>query len=158
MYTVHNRVLKLTAQLMPVSEQDTRTARLEVRRGDRWHSADALAACDQAMRFRRIVKCVARHHGMDATFLAKPYADMAGSGLHLHVSLLDAEGRNVFADENPLGSATMRHAAAGLLDTMAEGMAIFAPLANSWRRLRSEAPVKTGLRRNWFDAPPTLRK
>ena len=46
------------------------------------HSADALLACDQAVRFRRIVKCVARHHGMDATFLAKPYADMAGSGLH----------------------------------------------------------------------------
>jgi glutamine synthetase len=105
------------------------------------HSADALAACDQAMRFRRIVKCVARHHGMDATFLAKPYADMAGSGLHLHVSLLDAEGRNAFADENPLGSGMMRHAAAGLLSTMADGMAVFAPLANSWRRLRSEAYV-----------------
>src|SRR5690606_37885175 len=46
------------------------------------HRADALAACDEAARFRRIVKCVARHHGMEATFIAKPYADMAGSGLH----------------------------------------------------------------------------
>jgi glutamine synthetase len=78
---------------------------------------------------------------MDATFLAKPYADMAGSGLHLHVGLNDAEGRNVFAAADPCGSLTMRHAAAGLLDTMAEGMAIFAPLANSWRRFRSEAYV-----------------
>lgn len=105
------------------------------------HSDNALAACDAAMRFRRIVKCVARHHGMDATFLAKPYADMAGSGLHLHVSLNDAAGRNVFAHVDPLGSDVMRHAAAGMLDTMADGMAIFAPLANSWRRFVSEAYV-----------------
>jgi glutamine synthetase len=105
------------------------------------HGPDALVACDQAMRFRRIVKCVARQHGMDATFLPKPYADMAGSGLHIHVSLNDAEGRNVFATEHPLGSATMQHAAAGVLATMAEGMAVFAPLANSWRRFRPEAYV-----------------
>ncbi len=105
------------------------------------HGADALAACDQAVRFKRIVKCVARHHGMDATFLAKPYADMAGSGLHIHVSLNDADGRNVFAGHDARGSASMRHAAAGLLATMADGMAIFAPLANSWRRFRSEAYV-----------------
>lgn len=105
------------------------------------HSADALTACDQAARFRRIVKCVARHHGLDATFLAKPYADMAGSGLHVHVNLIDQTGRNVFADEGPLGSPLMRHAAAGLLATMADGMAIFAPQANSWRRFCREAYV-----------------
>nr|PZN59803.1 MAG: glutamine synthetase [Pseudomonadota bacterium] len=105
------------------------------------HVADALTACDQAARFRRIVKCVARHHGMEATFLAKPYADMAGSGLHVHVNLVDGDGRNVFADENPLGSEVMRHAAAGMLSTMADGMAIFAPQANSWRRFRREAYV-----------------
>lgn len=105
------------------------------------HGDDALLACDQAVRFKRIVKCVARHHGMDATFLPKPYADMAGSGLHVHVSLNDAAGTNVFASDSALGSALMRHAAAGLLSTMAEGMAIFAPLANSWRRFRPEAYV-----------------
>jgi glutamine synthetase len=105
------------------------------------HSPDPLLACDQAMRFRRIVKCVARRHGMDATFLAKPYADMAGSGLHVHVSLNDEQGRNVFASEDPLGSQSLQHAAAGLLSTMADGMALFAPLANSWRRFRADAYV-----------------
>lgn len=105
------------------------------------HGSDALAASDQAVRFKRLVKCVARHHGMDATFLPKPYADMAGSGLHIHVSLNDQSGRNVFADADPRGSAMMRHAAAGLLTTMADGMAVFAPLANSWRRFRTEAYV-----------------
>lgn len=105
------------------------------------HCADALRCCDEAARFKRIVKCVARQHGMDATFLPKPYSDMAGSGLHVHVSLQDAAGRNVFADGHPHGSPAMRHAAAGLLATMAEGMALFAPLANSWRRFRPEAYV-----------------
>jgi glutamine synthetase len=105
------------------------------------HRANALQACDEAMRFKRIVKCVARHHGLDATFLPKPYVDMAGSGLHVHVSLNDAQGRNVFAADDPLGSHAMQFAAAGLLNTMADGMAIFAPLANSWRRFRPEAYV-----------------
>lgn len=105
------------------------------------HCTDPLLACDQAMRFRRIVKCISRRHSMDATFLPKPYADMAGSGLHVHVSLNDAHGHNVFASENPLGSIAMQQAAAGLLSTMAEGMALFAPLANSWRRFRAESYV-----------------
>ncbi|MGC4028427.1 MAG: glutamine synthetase family protein [Steroidobacteraceae bacterium] len=105
------------------------------------HGSDVLAVCDQAMRFRRIVKCVARRHGMDATFLSKPYADMAGSGLHVHVSMNDAQGRNLFAAEDPRGSPLMQQAAAGLLATMADGMAVFAPLANCWRRYRSESYV-----------------
>ena len=53
------------------------------------HRADALLACEEALRFKRAVKGVARAHGCEATFLAKPYRDMAGSGLHIHVSLLD---------------------------------------------------------------------
>src|SRR4029079_15628244 len=61
------------------------------------HAPDALRACDEALRFKRAVKSVARAHGCEATFLAKPYRDMSGSGLHVHVSLLDAAGRNVFA-------------------------------------------------------------
>jgi glutamine synthetase len=105
------------------------------------HSADVLGACDQAARFKRIVKAVARRHGLDATFISKPYADMAGSGLHVHLSLNDSAGRNIFASGDPLGSVPMQHAAAGLLATMAEGMAVFAPLANCWRRFRPEAYV-----------------
>ena len=105
------------------------------------HGPDTLAACDQAVRFRRIVRSVARRHGCDATFMAKPYRDMAGSGLHVHVSLLDREGRNVFADPRPEGSDALRQAIAGCLATMADGMAVFAPHANSWRRFRPDAYV-----------------
>ena len=73
--------------------------------------------------------------------MAKPYADAPGSGMHLHVSVLDRDGRNVFADEDVLGNDLLKQAAAGLLDTMADGMAIFAPNANSYRRLRPELYV-----------------
>jgi len=105
------------------------------------HQADALAACDEAVRFKRIVKHVARAHGCEATFLAKPYRDMAGSGLHVHASLLDAGGRNLFAGNGPAESPELRHAIRGLLDTLGEGMAICAPGPNSYRRFRPEAYV-----------------
>lgn len=52
---------------------------------------DALEAMDQAVRYKRLVKGVAHKHGMQATFMAKPFDDLAGTGMHMHVSLADAE-------------------------------------------------------------------
>lgn len=110
------------------------------------HRADALRACDEAIRFKRIVRSVAREFGWDATFLAKPYRDMAGSGLHVHASVLDAAGRNIFACEDAAAldqtdGAMLRQAVGGVLATLAEGMAICAPGPNSYRRFRPEAYV-----------------
>jgi glutamine synthetase len=105
------------------------------------HGPDALRVCDEALRFKRIVKSVARAHGCEATFLPKPYRDMAGSGLHVHVSLQDARGDNLFAAPDPLASEPLRHAIGGTLATLADGMAICAPGPNSYRRFRSEAYV-----------------
>lgn len=105
------------------------------------HSPDALAACDQAIRFKRLVRGVAARHGMEATFMPKPYMDMAGSGAHIHVSMLDQQGRNIFAAEDATGSEQLKHAIGGLAETMADAMLIFAPTANSYRRYRSESYV-----------------
>lgn len=105
------------------------------------HAPDALRVCDEALRFKRAVKSVARAHGCEATFLPKPYRDMAGSGLHVHVSVLDGDGRNIFAAPAPLDSAPLRHAIAGTLASLADGMALCAPGPNSFRRFRSEAYV-----------------
>jgi glutamine synthetase len=105
------------------------------------HVADARQACDQAIRFKRIVKGVAHRNGVEATFMAKPYADAPGSGMHLHVSVLDRDGGNVFASEDVLGNELLKQAAAGLVETMGDGMAVFAPNANSYRRLRPELYV-----------------
>jgi glutamine synthetase len=107
------------------------------------HKADALRAADEAVMYKRIAKGVAAAHGCEATFMAKPFAERAGSGLHLHVSVDDADGRNIFASEDPAGAPALSHAVGGLKATLADGMAIFAPNANSYRRFRanSYAPV-----------------
>ena len=105
------------------------------------HSSDALLACDQTLRFKRLVRGVAARHGMEATFMPKPYMDMAGSGAHIHVSLLDQHGRNIFAADAPTGSDKLEHAIGGLAATMADAMLIFAPTANSYRRYRAESYV-----------------
>ena len=109
------------------------------------HTPDACAAADHAILLRRAVRGVARQHGMDACFMAKPYGDQSGSGQHFHVSVLDAEGRNIFdsgALEQP--NAAMRAAVGGLLETMADATLTFAPHLNSYRRLRpnSYAPCQ----------------
>jgi glutamine synthetase len=105
------------------------------------HVDDALLACDHAIRLKRLVKGVALQHGMEATFMPKPYRDHAGSGAHLHVSMVDADGRNVFADDDPAGSPALRHAIGGLAATINDTMAVCAPTANSYRRFQPEAYV-----------------
>ncbi|MFO1036805.1 MAG: glutamine synthetase family protein [Geminicoccaceae bacterium] len=106
------------------------------------HQADALRAADHAVMFKRAVKGCARAHGLVATFMAKPFGQMAGSGLHVHMSLLDRQGRNVF-DDGALGSPLLNHAVAGLCATMRDFAAIMAPNPNSYRRLRPGAFAPT---------------
>ncbi|WP_110676743.1 MULTISPECIES: glutamine synthetase family protein [Salinicola] len=102
------------------------------------HHADALRACDEAVMLKRLIKGVAIRHGFEATFMAKPYSQEAGNGTHVHISLLDAAGNNVFAtaDGGDLGSPLLRHAIAGLAELMPASMAIFAPNLNSYRRFQ----------------------
>src|SRR5690606_23629456 len=63
------------------------------------HKTDALRAADEGVLLQRLVHNIAMRHGMEATFMAKPYPDGAGSGLHFHVSLLDDKGNNLFATD-----------------------------------------------------------
>ncbi|WOI56278.1 glutamine synthetase family protein [Palleronia sp. LCG004] len=99
------------------------------------HVADPLKAADDAVLFKRLVRGVARKHGFAATFMAKPYGDRAGSGMHVHMSLVDGEGRNAFDDGGDQGTPLLRHAVAGMLRTMQENALVFAPHENSYRRL-----------------------
>jgi glutamine synthetase len=107
------------------------------------HKPDAMAAADDAVRYKRAVKGIAPRHGCEATFMAKPWADRAGSGFHVHVSFADASGANLCADLRPEGSDMLRHAIGGMKALMGDCMAILAPNANSYRRFRanSYAPV-----------------
>ncbi len=107
------------------------------------HRNDALAAADDAVLFKRAAKGVALKHDCEATFMAKPFAQFAGSGLHVHVSIDDAQGANIFAADNSEGAPPLRHAIGGLQALLGESMAVLAPNANSYRRFKanSYAPV-----------------
>ncbi len=98
------------------------------------HVDDALKAADHGALLRHIIKSVARRHGMDASFMSKPFSDQTGNGMHVHVSLLDKSGHNVFAADDPLGSEVLHNAIGGLGAITAEAMAIFAPNVNAFRR------------------------
>ncbi len=105
------------------------------------HRADAIAACDDAVLLKRVVKAVARQQGALASFMAKPLTGQAGSGLHLHVSLLDADGHNVFACTPERPADALRHAVAGLQASARDNLLLFAPHANSYRRFVANAFV-----------------
>lgn len=109
------------------------------------HVADPLMAADHAFLLKRIVKGVARHHGLDATFMAKPYGMLAGSGMHVHMSMLDANGRNIMAEDNGEPTPQLRHVVGGMLATLADSMLLLAPHANSYRRLVPGGHAPTNL-------------
>jgi glutamine synthetase len=96
------------------------------------HVSDPLLAADHAVLLKRLVKGVARSMGMDATFMAKPFAAQPGNGLHVHLSLVDEAGRNRLAA--PGGELLLRQAIAGMQALMYDSMALFAPNFNSQRR------------------------
>jgi len=98
------------------------------------HRADAVQACDDAILLKRAIKAVAQQQGMLASFMAKPFVDQAGSGTHIHVSLLDAEGRNLFACTPEAPAPMLKHAIAGLQASAKDCLLLFAPHANSYRR------------------------
>jgi glutamine synthetase len=93
-------------------------------------------ACDEVISAKRLIRSTARRFGMEACFMAKPFGEQSGSGMHLHLSLNDAEGRNVFADTaDGALSPMMLHAIGGVRATVGRTMLVLAPFLNSWRRL-----------------------
>jgi glutamine synthetase len=103
------------------------------------HSADAASAALDGLLLKRAVKAAARAHQMEATFMAKPHHDWSGSGMHIHVSLVDKDGKNVFAGE-PI-SPLFRNALGGLRDSMGDFMAVWAQSANAYRRYQPKSYV-----------------
>ncbi|SEL45003.1 glutamate--putrescine ligase [Colwellia chukchiensis] len=111
------------------------------------HQADPLVACDNAILLKRIIKAVADQHDFDASFMAKPYSTEAGSGMHIHVSVLDEQGNNVFADEVEEYSECLEHAIGGLLALMSASMPLLCPNVNSYRRFMPGYYV--AMAKNW---------
>ncbi|CBA30379.1 glutamine synthetase family protein [Cronobacter turicensis] len=107
------------------------------------HTDNVLQACDHALALKRLVRLVAEKHGMQATFMAKPYEEHAGSGMHIHISIVDDNGQNVLALPDGDDSCLLKQALAGMIDMMPASMALLAPNVNSYRRFQPGMYVPT---------------
>ena len=94
----------------------------------------AVSNADQVFLFKRTVREAAIEHKMHATFLAKPMAGEAGSALHIHQSVVDKQGDNIFSAPGGEASDLFNGFIGGLQRYMPEAMLIFAPYVNSYRR------------------------
>ena len=107
------------------------------------HIDDPVKAADQAIIFKRFIKGIAQKHNKRATFMAKPFPNISGSGMHVHFSLLDKNKNNVFNNNSELGSDTLKYAVGGILDCLNDSTLILALHFNSYKRLRpgTHAPI-----------------
>ncbi|MBO9496126.1 glutamine synthetase [Thalassotalea sp. G20_0] len=104
---------------------------------------DALSLADQVFIFKRTVREAALKHKINATFMAKPISGEPGSSMHLHQSILDKQGNNIFSNEDGSPSKMIYHYIGGLQQYVSEAMPLFAPNVNSYRRFLRDtsAPV-----------------
>ena len=128
---------------------------------------NAINLADQVFLFKRTVREAAIAHNMHATFLARPMSEEAGSALHIHQSIVDKNGNNIFSNEDGSASDLFYSYIGGLQRYMPEALLVFAPYANSYRRFLSywASPVNlewavdnrtVGLRVP--DSPPEARR
>ncbi|AXC48386.1 glutamine synthetase [Paracoccus suum] len=109
------------------------------------HQPDLLKAADDTWLFKMLIKGLARNFGFAGSFMAKPYHLYNGSGMHMHFSVLDAEGANIFDDGTDTGSRKLRDAVGGCLAAMPGSTLLFAPHENSYDRLVPNAHAPTGI-------------
>lgn len=104
---------------------------------------DALERADQALLAKRIIRQVALRHGIYATFMAKPMQNQPGSAMHIHQSIVDADGRNIFANADDSDSELFHHYIGGLQRLLPHVAPLFAPNVNSFRRMKPvyDAPI-----------------
>lgn len=106
---------------------------------------DAMKAADDAWLFKLLVRGLARVHGFAASFMAKPYPEYSGNGMHVHFSVLDGNGVNIFDNGGPNGTPELHHAIAGCLSGMQPSGLILAPHGNSYDRLVPGAHAPTSI-------------
>ena len=94
----------------------------------------AVELADQVFLFKRTVREAAIKHNMHATFLAKPMAEEAGSALHIHQSVVDKSGDNIFSNADGSPSDLFYGFLGGLQHYMNDTLLLFAPYVNSYRR------------------------
>ena len=113
--------------------QESGPAQLEIN----FLHGDAVDLADQVFLFKRTVREAAIEHEMHATFLAKPMAEEAGSALHIHQSIVDKDGNNIFSGKDGEPTEYFYGFLGGLQRYMPDAMLIFAPYVNSYKRFLS---------------------
>jgi glutamine synthetase len=104
---------------------------------------DPLKLADDVVLFKHTLREIAAQHGLLAVFMAKPLADYDGSSMHIHQSIVDAKGSNIFSDAKGAATPAFHAYIAGLQKYLADLMPLMAPYFNSWRRYApgTQAPV-----------------
>ena len=115
---------------IPIEQSNPEYAAGQVEVNIRYDSA--MIAADRVVMFRSLVKQLAARHGLNATFMAKPFIDESGNGFHLHYSLWSEE-KNIFADAGKLNDLG-RHFLGGMQQRMAEASICGAATVNAYRR------------------------
>ena len=115
---------------IPIEQSNPEYAAGQVEVNIRYDSA--MIAADRVVMYRSLVKQLAARHGLNATFMAKPFIDESGNGFHLHYSLW-SEGKNIFADAGKLNDLG-RHFLGGMQQRMAEASICGAATVNAYRR------------------------
>jgi len=100
------------------------------------HVDNPVLAAKQIIMMKRLIKGVAVKHDLVASFMAKPFEEEAGNGMHVHCSVLDESGRNIFDDGTERGTPMLQGAIGGCLRYMGESVVIFAPSFNAYRRFQ----------------------
>ena len=98
---------------------------------------EAMRVADNTALLKSVVKQIAREHGLRATYMAKPWAEEGGSGMHIHTSLNDAAGRNAFADSAQEPNELMRSWLGGLMEhAVSMSLVTSGPTVNGYKRIR----------------------
>ena len=95
---------------------------------------DPVRLADEVFFFKRLIREAALKHDCFATFMAKPIEGEPGSAMHVHHSVLDAQGRNLFTAPDGSETEEFGHFVSGLQRHMAPAIAVIAPYVNSYRR------------------------
>ncbi|RJQ31413.1 glutamine synthetase [Candidatus Parcubacteria bacterium] len=107
--------------------------------------SDALKTADNIITLKTTIKAIAQSCDVKATFMPKPFENINGSGMHLHLSLFDTSGNNSFYDENDKYklSQTAKYFIGGILYHSKAFTALTNPTTNSYKRIVPgyEAPV-----------------
>lgn len=104
---------------------------------------DAAGLAKAVTEFRRDMKRIAERHDARVTFAAKPFADQRGSALQIHIHLEDEAGKRLFEKRDDWLSDSLKFCLGGLLATLPDAMAIFAPTPESRKRYVPGADAPT---------------